>query len=40
VQDIELFQSIITDLANSSRWPELLPSSEFKSIRDESRHLR
>ncbi len=40
VQDIELFLSIITDLANSSRWPELLPSSEFKSIRDESRHLR
>ena len=40
VQDIELFQSIITDLANSSRWPELLPSSEFKSIRDESLHLR
>ncbi len=40
VQDIELFQIIINDLANSSRWPELLPTSEFKALRDESRASR
>ena len=40
VEDIELFQIIISDLANSSRWPELLPTSEFKALRDRSRDSR
>ena len=40
VQDIEVFHTIISDLANSTRWPELLPSSEFKAIRDQSRPSR
>lgn len=40
VQDIQLFHIIINELANSSRWPELLPTSEFKALRDQSRASR
>jgi Zn-dependent M28 family amino/carboxypeptidase len=39
-QDIELFQMIIQDLANSDRWPQLQESSEFKAIRDQSSAVR
>ena len=34
--DIELFQTILTDLGNSRRWPQWNSGSEFKSIRDAS----
>ncbi|MEH6587096.1 MAG: M28 family peptidase [Halioglobus sp.] len=40
VQDIELFQTIINDLGNSSRWPQWQESSEFKGIRLESENSR
>jgi Zn-dependent M28 family amino/carboxypeptidase len=35
-QDVELFQSLGSALANSNRWPEWRSASEFKSIRDQS----
>ncbi len=35
-QDVALFQTIGSDLANSRRWPQWRPSSEFKAIRDAS----
>ncbi|MBT8131311.1 MAG: M20/M25/M40 family metallo-hydrolase, partial [Gammaproteobacteria bacterium] len=40
VQDIELFQVIIQELANSSRWPEWKTGSEFKALRDQSTAAR
>jgi Zn-dependent M28 family amino/carboxypeptidase len=40
VQDIELFQMITQDLANSRRWPQWLQGSEFKAIRDKSASIR
>ncbi|MFC4294204.1 M28 family peptidase [Novosphingobium tardum] len=40
VQDIEVMQAIGTDLANSSRWPEWKPGSEFKAVRDKSAAAR
>ncbi|MBV6417502.1 MAG: hypothetical protein CMLOHMNK_02223 [Steroidobacteraceae bacterium] len=36
-QDVELFHTIGAALANSRRWPEWRPGSEFKAIRDASR---
>ena len=36
VQDIELIGTIGAELANSSRWPQWKPGSEFKSIRDKA----
>ena len=36
VQDIELLRAIGADLANSRRWPEWKPGSEFKALRDSS----
>ena len=39
-QDVELFQLIIDDLANSRRWPEWQDGSEFKAIRQQSSHQR
>jgi hypothetical protein len=35
-QDVELFESLGSALANSNRWPEWRSASEFKSIRDQS----
>lgn len=40
VQDIELFLTITQDLGNSERWPQWLPESEFRAIRDESERMR
>lgn len=40
VQDIELFQMITQDLANSRRWPQWQQGSEFKAIRDKSASIR
>jgi Zn-dependent M28 family amino/carboxypeptidase len=40
VQDVELFQWIIEDLADSRRWPEWKEGSEFKAIRQQSSHQR
>jgi len=39
-QDIELFHTIINELANSNRWPKWKAGSEFKAIRDESADRR
>ena len=36
VQDIELFHTILRDLGDSTRWPQLKSSSEFKAIRSET----
>jgi Zn-dependent M28 family amino/carboxypeptidase len=35
-QDVELFQTIATELANSRRWPQWRPDSEFGAIRKRS----
>lgn len=40
VQDIALFQSLLQELANSSRWPQWQPGSEFKAVRDASAPAR
>ncbi|MBA6414236.1 M20/M25/M40 family metallo-hydrolase [Parahaliea sp. F7430] len=40
VQDINAFEIIIRDLANSERWPEWKSGSEFKAIRDASAAAR
>ena len=40
VQDISLFETIIRELGNSTRWPQWQPRSEFKAIRDESADSR
>ena len=40
IQDIELFRSMITDLANSTRWPAWKPGSEFKATRARSAGAR
>ena len=40
VQDIELMRAIGADLANSRRWPEWRPGSEFKQLRDASAAAR
>jgi Zn-dependent M28 family amino/carboxypeptidase len=40
VQDIELLGAIGADLANSRRWPEWKPGSEFKALRDASKSAR
>jgi Zn-dependent M28 family amino/carboxypeptidase len=37
VQDLDLFRDFSLDLANSKDWPNWLPSSEFRPIRDASR---
>lgn len=34
--DTELVYALGRDLANSTRWPEWKPDSEFKAVRDES----
>ena len=39
-QDIELFQMIIQDLANSRNWPDWRDGSEFKAIRNQSKTMR
>ena len=39
-QDIELVHRIGRDLANSSRWPDWKPNSEFKALRDKSAAAR
>ena len=36
VEDIELFHTILRDLGDSTRWPQLKSSSEFKAIRSET----
>ncbi|MEO1966921.1 M20/M25/M40 family metallo-hydrolase [Hyphomonas sp.] len=39
-QDVELFLDLTEDLANSTAWPDLKPTSEFKGLRDESAAAR
>ena len=39
-QDIELFHTILTDLGNSTRWPQWKKGSEFRAIRQQSAELR
>jgi Zn-dependent M28 family amino/carboxypeptidase len=39
-QDIELFHTIASDLANARRWPEWRAESEFRSIREQSKSAR
>lgn len=39
-QDIELFQMILQDLGNSTRWPQWQNGSEFKAIREQSQDQR
>lgn len=39
-QDVELFHTIATELANSRRWPQWRPDSEFRSIRERSAKQR
>jgi len=39
-QDIELFQMILQDLGNSTRWPQWQNGSEFKAIRERSKAQR
>lgn len=39
-QNLWLFYRVGKDLANSRMWPEWSEGSEFKAIRDETRHLR
>ena len=36
VEDIELFHTILRDLGDSTRWPQLKSDSEFKAIRSET----
>ena len=36
VQDVEVMRAIGADLANTRRWPEWQPDSEFKAVRDAS----
>jgi Zn-dependent M28 family amino/carboxypeptidase len=40
VQDIELAGTMAQELANSSKWPEWKPRSEFKALRDKSASAR
>jgi Zn-dependent M28 family amino/carboxypeptidase len=40
VQDIELFHTLGSELANSNRWPEWRSASEFKAVRDQSAEER
>ena len=40
VEDIELFHTILRDLGDSTRWPQLKSSSEFSAIRAESEMQR
>lgn len=39
-QDVEVFRLIVADLANSTRWPQWKPGSEFKAIREQSADAR
>ena len=39
-QDIELFQMILQDLGNSTRWPQWQNGSEFKAVRERSKAQR
>ena len=39
-QDVELFLDLTEDLANSTVWPDLKPTSEFKGLRDASADAR
>jgi len=39
-QDVELFHTIGSDLANSRRWPQWRSASEFAAIRNESKAER
>ncbi|WP_233356175.1 M20/M25/M40 family metallo-hydrolase [Henriciella aquimarina] len=39
-QDVELFLEMTRDLANSTDWPQLKDTSEFKELRDESEAAR
>jgi Zn-dependent M28 family amino/carboxypeptidase len=38
--DIALFQLILEDLGNSTRWPQWKPGSEFKAIREQTAEAR
>ena len=40
VQDVEIMRIVGADLANSRRWPEWKPGSEFKAVRDASKAER
>ncbi|MFQ3345698.1 MAG: Zn-dependent M28 family amino/carboxypeptidase [Porticoccaceae bacterium] len=40
VDDIELFHTIIRDLGNSTRWPQLMAGSEFSAIRAKTHNHR
>ena len=40
VDDIELFHTIIRDLGNSTRWPQLMEDSEFSAIRAKTHNHR
>ncbi len=40
VQDISAIRMIMSDLGNSTRWPEWKERSEFKAIRDRSAEAR
>ncbi|TCM34490.1 M28 family metallopeptidase [Novosphingobium sp. ST904] len=40
VQDVELVREIGRDLANSAKWPQWKPGSEFKGLRDKSDAVR
>lgn len=40
VMDMELVRSMASELANSNRWPEWKPGSEFKDVRDKSADKR
>jgi len=40
VDDIELFHTIIRDLGNSTRWPQLMKDSEFSAIRAKTHNHR
>lgn len=40
VQDIELILNMVSELANSERWPEWKAGSEFKAVRDASAQHR
>ncbi len=39
-QDVELFRTIASELANSNRWPEWRSESEFRAIREKSKSAR
>ena len=40
LQDVEVMRAIGADLANSRRWPECKPGSEFAQVRAASKAAR